>query len=138
MSKWIGVELDGTLAEFNKQYPEEIGEPLGYMVSLVKGWLKDHQTVKVLTPRASTSSGMSKVKAWLGDNDLNGVEVIASDPDMVTLWSSRAVRVEFNSGKLCRGCSDAPVQKHSLPLRAGGQLGSAMRFVDERVYLTDC
>lgn len=38
MAKWIGVDLDGTLAEYNGQL-SGIGDPINPMMNRVKRWL---------------------------------------------------------------------------------------------------
>ncbi|WP_374536663.1 hypothetical protein [Chitinimonas taiwanensis] len=135
---WIAVELDGTLAEYNDQQPHQIGEPLARMLALVRGWLNDNKTVKIVTGRAKNPSELSRVNSWLNEHGLGGLEVIAWDDDMVCIWSSRAMRVEHNKGAICQGCDDAPVHAHSQRATKEGYLSPVFRSSDERRFLTDC
>lgn len=50
---WIGVDLDGTLAEYNGWVgPTEIGAPIPLMVNRVQDWLAEGQEVRIFTARA--------------------------------------------------------------------------------------
>ena len=49
---WIGVDLDGTLAEYNGwQGPANIGAPIPAMVERVKAWLEEGRDVRIFTAR---------------------------------------------------------------------------------------
>lgn len=49
---WIGVDLDGTLATYDKWVgPHHIGEPIKAMVDRVKQWLKEGREVRIFTAR---------------------------------------------------------------------------------------
>ena len=51
---WIGVDLDGTLAEDNGyDGPTDIGPPVPGMVERVKEWLAKGREVRVVTARVS-------------------------------------------------------------------------------------
>ena len=46
-SAWIGVDLDGTLAQYaGFKGPEHIGDPIPEMVARIKEWLSEGKTVK--------------------------------------------------------------------------------------------
>ena len=52
--RWIGVDLDGTLARFGVDWPRDyrlIGEPIPSMVERVKKWLSDGEDVRIFTAR---------------------------------------------------------------------------------------
>lgn len=52
MSGWLGVDLDGTLAQYEKFVaPDNIGEPIPLMVERVKKWLSQGRQVKIFTAR---------------------------------------------------------------------------------------
>lgn len=54
MKPWIGIDLDGTLAEYNGwQGPEHIGAPIEKMVERVKAWLAEGKDVRIFTARVS-------------------------------------------------------------------------------------
>lgn len=51
-SGWIGVDLDGTLAEYDGwKGPSHIGKPIEPMVARVKEWLKEGKDVRIFTAR---------------------------------------------------------------------------------------
>ncbi|HJV06813.1 MAG TPA: hypothetical protein VJ642_05845 [Chromobacteriaceae bacterium] len=109
MSKWIAVDLDGTLAEVGRNNMGGIGKPVDAMVNRVKAWLNEGDyEVRIFTARATDPAQVGKVKDWLGRNGLGGLAVTnVKDADMVELWDDKAVRVERNTGKVCDGCANA-------------------------------
>ena len=51
---WIGVDLDGTLAQYDGwKGTEHIGEPIPLMVQRVKDWLEAGHEVRIFTARVS-------------------------------------------------------------------------------------
>ncbi len=109
MSKkqWIGVDLDGTLAEVGRDNLGEIGKPITKMMNRVKKWLEDGEyEVRIFTARAGDTTQENKIKKWLKDNDLPGLVITnLKDRDMLAMWDDKAVRVERNSGEICSGCN---------------------------------
>ena len=103
MDKWIGVDLDGTLAHYDKwRGADHIGKPVMPMVRRIKSWMKQGKTVKIFTARAAEPSHIPPVKRWLKDNGLPALEVTnVKDHGMVELWDDRVVRVVKNRGKRC-------------------------------------
>ena len=54
LSRWIGVDLDGTLSHYTVwRGPEYIGDPIPAMLERVKEWISAGVTVKIFTARAS-------------------------------------------------------------------------------------
>jgi hypothetical protein len=52
--RWIGVDLDGTLAHFGCDWPHDyklIGEPIPAMVERTKRWIADGEDVRIFTAR---------------------------------------------------------------------------------------
>lgn len=49
MTKWIGVDLDGTLARTTRGDGVKIGPPIPAMVARVANWLRQGKRVRVLT-----------------------------------------------------------------------------------------
>jgi hypothetical protein len=99
---WIGVDLDGTLARetSDSQDPDQIGEPVPAMMERVLDWIKQGQTVKIFTARASVPRQIALVKDWLRLHGLPDLEVTnAKDFKMIELWDDRAVQVTRNSGQ---------------------------------------
>ena len=49
---WMAVDLDGTLAHYDKFIsPSHIGEPIAPMVARVKKWLSQGKEVRIFTAR---------------------------------------------------------------------------------------
>jgi hypothetical protein len=104
MNKWIGVDLDGTLAKMEGwQGPTQIGEPIKPMVDRVKRWLKQGKTVKIMTARAASDDEkiISAIKMWCKQHIGQELEVTnKKDLNMAALFDDKAVRVEKNTGKI--------------------------------------
>jgi hypothetical protein len=104
MSKWIGVDLDGTLAKMDGwQGPTEIGDPIQPMVNRVKQWLKKGRTVKIMTARAASgdTNVINAIKKWCKTHIGQELEVTnIKDLDMLALFDDKAIRVEKNTGKI--------------------------------------
>lgn len=111
MSGWIGVDLDGTLAEYaGWQGPAHIGRPVERMLRRVKEWLAEGKDVRIFTARVSYDAGNDErmaqasaarlaIEAWCG-NHLGRVLPITNIKDygMYELWDDRAVQVFPNTG----------------------------------------
>lgn len=107
---WIGVDLDGTLAEYDTwQGLTHIGKPIPAMVERVKAWLKAGYEVRIFTARMSAGKderGMDSfhfraaLRLWLKAAGLpqDLVATNVKDFQMVELWDDRAVSVEPNTG----------------------------------------
>jgi hypothetical protein len=101
MSKgWIGVDLDGTLAEYHGWIEDgSIGMPIPTMLKRVKIWLLENKQVKIFTARAQHASQIPIIKKWLKDNGLPDLEITnVKDMDMIELWDDRCVQVVPNTG----------------------------------------
>ena len=72
--EWLGVSLDGTLAEgTGVLQPEVIGEPIKVMVKRVMRWHDSGIKVKIFTARVSGDAADAAqaryyIKRWLKDN----------------------------------------------------------------------
>ncbi|MBU2704413.1 hypothetical protein KCM76_00340 [Zooshikella marina] len=104
MSGWIGVDLDGTLARYDRwRGPEHIGEPIKPMLERVKSWLMQGQEVRIFTARASIPEYIPHVERWLEKNGLAGLEITnVKDFRMIELWDDRCVQVMTNKGQPIR------------------------------------
>lgn len=102
-SAWIGVDLDGTLAQYaGFKGPEHIGDPIPEMVARIKEWLSEGKTVKIFTARACVKDHIPYVEEWSEKHIGVRLEVTnVKDYGMVQLWDDRAVRVKFNAGQPC-------------------------------------
>lgn len=97
---WIGVDLDGTLAHYDKwQGHEHIGDPIPVMLDRVKAWIADGKLVKIFTARANDPLSKICVELWLKEVGLPELEITATkDHSMIQLWDDRCVQVEKNTG----------------------------------------
>lgn len=108
---WIGVDPDGTLAEYDGwKGPEHIGKPVEKMAARVREWLAQNKDVRVFTARISSAGGCKKTlsevirfvdafRRWSVEHF--GCELpLACEKDyaMVELWDDRAVQVVQNTG----------------------------------------
>lgn len=103
---WIGVDLDGTLAHYDKWRGfDHIGEPVAPMVERVKQWLAEGKKVKIFTARVSGREGFDKsrivtlIQRWCQENIGQALPVTnIKDTGMRELWDDRAVQVIRNTG----------------------------------------
>lgn len=108
MAKWIGVDLDGTLARHSGKLGGKIGAPLADMLDRVKKWLDDGHEVRIFTARADSSLERIKIARWLEDHGLPELAITnTKDWEMQELWDDRAIRVIHNKGEPCAGCESA-------------------------------
>ncbi len=105
MAKWIGVDLDGTLAEYHGAMGEGIGKPIAPMMIRVREWIEAGREVRIFTARACDPGQLPAVRAWLAANGLEGLRITnRKDFDMVALYDDKAVRVKRNAGHICGAC----------------------------------
>lgn len=107
---WIGVDLDGTLAEYHGwRGPGDIGEPVPLMLERVKQWLAKNKDVRIFTARVSPASldrnsmtlADTKAGIWAWCRKHLGRELpitCEKDLQMVELWDDRATQVVENTG----------------------------------------
>ena len=106
---WIGVDLDGTLAQYDLwNGPTHIGPPIPAMVLRVKTWLADNKKVKIFTARVcdeQTSEDLSlaleAIYDWCVKHIGKPLPVTCKkDWHMIELWDDRCVKVEKNTGRI--------------------------------------
>lgn len=106
-SGWIGVDLDGTLAEYHGWNGGAIGDPIPRMADRVRQWLKRGQIVKIFTARVwSDGDGAiaREIQDWTEKHF--GVRLPVTcmkDYSMCELWDDRAVQVIPNTGMRADG-----------------------------------
>lgn len=104
---WIGVDLDGTIAEYTGwKGHRHIGQPIRPMVERVKRWLKEGWEVRIFTARVSARDGAEKqevikaVQDWCEEHIGTLLSVTCEkDYAMVELWDDRCVQVIPNTGE---------------------------------------
>lgn len=112
---WIGVDLDGTLAEYHgwNGVPNDnggIGEPIEEMRLRVVDWLAEGKDVRIFTARVAPVGRtpdsivqMQKqygfIMEWCAEHLGRPLPVTCQkDMAMIELWDDRAVQVEKNTG----------------------------------------
>lgn len=97
---WIGVDLDGTLAECNTTRDVDcIGSPIPLMLERVHYWITTGRTVKIFTARAGDLFEEKKIHQWCLEHGLPELEITnKKDHKMIALWDDRAVGVIKNKG----------------------------------------
>ncbi len=130
--EWIGVDLDGTLAEHREwRGPTHIGAPIPKMVARVKQWLADGEDVRIFTARvgghqtaAEVAIAQEAIRRWCHDHIGQVLPITAEkDYDMVALWDDLAVQVVPNTGIAVREELDRcrrDVNRLNNALRAAG------------------
>jgi hypothetical protein len=129
MSGWIGVDFDGTLAEYGTwQGPTHVGKPVAAMLFRVRKWLADGREVRIFTARAFplgliepthdvpeaapagtvlatreqiAAEAVHAIRAWCLEHVGQVLPITCiKDYGMVELYDDRAVQVEMNTGRL--------------------------------------
>jgi hypothetical protein len=108
-SGWIGVDLDGTLADYDKWVgPDHVGAPVPDMVDRVKVWRAMGQRVKIFTARVSDPltafQARKAIEAWCIAHLGEALPVTnQKDYQMIELWDDRAIAVQKNTGRILGG-----------------------------------
>jgi hypothetical protein len=106
INKWIGVDLDGTLA-FHEQGSYTggtyIGEPIPRMVHLVKNLIDTGETIKIFTARADRRLDepevISAIESWCLVHLGKVLEVTnIKDRYCKKIYDDKAVTVLMNTG----------------------------------------
>lgn len=102
---WIGVDLDGTLAEYHGwRGPDHIGDPILAMATRMWEWLKEGRDVRIFTARACVPDQVPPIKEWCLKHFGRVLPVTnAKDFAMVELWDDRCVQVIPNTGQRADG-----------------------------------
>lgn len=100
---WIGVDLDGTLAEYNGwRGPNDIGRPVRRMRVRVVRWLSEGKDVRIFTAR--TQDSYPAIRRWCIKHLGRELPITnVKDYAMVEFWDDRAVQVEPNTGRRIDG-----------------------------------
>ena len=118
MDSWIGVDLDGTLAEtVDWTKGCGIGAPIPAMVDRVVMWLAEGKNVRVLTARVAVTDEFSPISNRFADEQFRDEQTVLieawcldhigtilpitcqKDFKMSELWDDRAVQVVRNTGE---------------------------------------
>lgn len=117
MSGWIGVDLDGTLAEYHGWSGENhIGDPIPAMVERVRLWLRQGRDVRIFTARVTElplnldgtphdlAATRASIEQWCLQH-LGRILPITNVKDfgLIELWDDRAIQVIANTGRRADG-----------------------------------
>jgi hypothetical protein len=128
---WIGVDLDGTLAQYHGwRGVDKIGPPVPIMLERVKAWLDAGVDVRIFTARvcrrAHRRIATRAIGDWCEQHGLPRLPVTnVKDYQMIELWDDRAVRVEINVGRRVderaqrRGRHARPLKRNPLVPASG-------------------
>jgi hypothetical protein len=103
-TRWVGVDLDGTLSRddaaghFLPPYP--LGEPIPEMIAMVKSLLAAGVTVKIFSARACEPETIPIIQAWAEKHGLGQLEVTnQKDYDLIRFYDDRAIQMVPNRGQ---------------------------------------
>lgn len=112
---WIGVDLDGTLAHYDKWVQwNVIGSVIEPMKQRIVQWLAEGKEVRIFTARVAFASDKCYVtntvftreqitdviQTWLEANGLPRLRVThEKDFRMIELWDDRCIQVIPNTGR---------------------------------------
>jgi hypothetical protein len=122
---WIGVDLDGTLAQYDGwKNTFEIGPPIPRMIERVKQWRKEGIEVRIFTARVDGGTVAHNMgvdlKLVLAYGHIESIKRMINvwcythigeilpvtckkDYGMIELWDDRCVQVERNTGRRIDG-----------------------------------
>lgn len=126
ITPWIGVDLDGTLAYYDRWRAwDHIGPPLAPMVARVQHWLAEGRDVRIFTARirpiededinclvtgeAITNQQIrERIQQWCLEHI--GVRLPVTcikDVGMIELWDDRAIQMVPNTGRSLNDAHEA-------------------------------
>lgn len=112
MNPWYGVDLDGTLAEYDGfKGPDIIGLPIPRMLARVKQWLAEGIEVRIFTARVysdgsehrNREAAMAReaITDWCVKHIGQPLKITCQkDYGMLWLFDDRCVQVRPNSGAI--------------------------------------
>lgn len=111
---WIGVDLDGTVAEYNGWVgPTHIGPPIPLMQARIKRWLEEGKDVRIFTARVFAGGRVSAfelaavnlaISDWCLEHLGQRLPITCTkDYGMIELWDDRCVQVIPNTGRRVDG-----------------------------------
>jgi hypothetical protein len=140
---WIGVDLDGTLAEYTHwRGNAHIGPPVPRMVRRVKDWLAAGRDVRVFTARVGpqgspgdVARAREAIAAWCREHVGRTLPVTAiKDFTMVELWDDRCVQVVPNTGQRMDGCEEGGGRPQEIAREALARLSAGALPRDRLEY----
>jgi len=127
---WIGVDLDGTLAHYDRWVgPEHIGAPIPEMVERVQNWLARGVDVRIFTARVGplqthecVKKAITAINIFCLENFNQRLAITATkDLHMIELWDDRCVCVKRNVGSVLGRNPEADTTKDSIAITGSQQ-----------------
>lgn len=104
----IAVDLDGTLAHYDRNKRGEIGEPISDMVQQVKRWQDEGHKIHIFTARVSsgeTETARANIYAWLDQHGLSVESITATKhKHFGSFYDDKGFHVARNTGEICPLC----------------------------------
>ncbi len=100
MGGWIGVDLDGTLAEYHGwQGANHIGRPVPLMANRVRQWIISGIDIRIFTARANIPEQIPPVEAWC-EKHFGKIFPITNrkDFEMIALYDDKCIQLVPNTG----------------------------------------
>jgi hypothetical protein len=110
--KWLGLDFDGTIADFAKE-PGEFGDPLPGVKEEIKALREDGYKIFLDTCRLSTRyhtlphvlKEIKKLKEWFDQNDIEIDEIdVNQKREAVCRFDDRCIHVDPTSKKPWEDC----------------------------------
>lgn len=110
--RWIGVDLDGTLAVYDrhKHGSNVIGPPIPPMVNLVRRWLQQGKDVRIFTSRVARTKEeglddvVASIQQWCLVHIGRALPVTCKkDFGLEAIYDDQAVQVITNTGRIVGG-----------------------------------
>lgn len=114
---WIGVDLDGTLAHYDKWVGWNVfGEPIPLMLARVRQWIGEGKDVRIFTARISPDLSVTQQcyvtgQSFTGHMMVHAIQewtarhagvrlpvTCVKDVHMIEYWDDRAIQVVPNTG----------------------------------------
>lgn len=129
---WIGVDFDGTLAEYHG-YTPMLGKPVPAMVERVKKWLEEGREVRIFTARLQMEHW--RIAAWCKEH-VGAVLPITNlkDYKMEVLYDDRAVQVEQNTGRLI-SAPETVTTSYRCSDEYDNEVWECLRCHEEQIFL---
>lgn len=107
-SGWVGVDLDGTLMEYDQwEGLFHFGQPIAPTVEFVRSLLSVGHDVRIVTGRARRAEldgafprFEEAVMLWTEKHLGRALPLAAKDHKMIALLDDRAIQIESNTGRL--------------------------------------
>ena len=103
LNGWIGIDLDGTLANYEEGGSGNI--PIGTIVPAMEAKVREYLAqgikCKLFTARCGFPDEIPKIEQWLAEHNLSELEITnIKDHGMKVLYDDRCAQVVVNTGMI--------------------------------------